>query len=47
MSVMICAGVTFVKKKSCLVATIVSFDTTGLHLLTFNILGPSHNIVIT
>ena len=29
---------TFVKKNSCLVARIVSFDTAGLHLLTFRIL---------
>ena len=40
MSVMLCTGVTFVKKISCLVARIVSFDTVGLHLLTFRILEP-------
>ena len=38
MSVMPCTGVTFVKKNSCLVARTVSFDTAGLHLLTFRIL---------
>ena len=40
MSVMVCTGVTFIKKKknACLVAKIVSFDTAaGLHLLTFRI----------
>ena len=40
MSVMLCAGATFVKKNCCLVARIVSFDTVGLHLLTFRILEP-------
>ena len=40
MSVMVCTGVTFVMKISCLVARIVSFDTAGLHLLTFRILEP-------
>ena len=40
MSVMHCAGATFVKKNSCLVARIVTFDTAGLHLLTFRILEP-------
>ena len=40
MSVMLCTGATFVKKNSYLVARIVSFDTTGLHLLTFCILEP-------
>ena len=30
----------FVKKNSCLVARIVSFDAVGLHLLTFRILEP-------
>ena len=39
-SVMLCTGATFVKKNSCLVAKIVSFDTAGLHLLTFRILEP-------
>ena len=38
MSVMLFTGVTFVKKDSCVVARIVSFDTAGLHLLTFCIL---------
>ena len=38
MSVMLCAGATFVKKNPCPVARIVSFDTVGLHLLTFRIL---------
>ena len=37
---MLCTGATFVKKNSCLVARIVSFDTAGLHLLTFPILEP-------
>ena len=40
MSVMLCVGATFVKKNSCLVARIVSFDIAGLHLLTFCILEP-------
>ena len=40
MSVMLCTGATFLKKNSCLVARIVSFDTAGLHLLTFCILEP-------
>ena len=40
MSVMLCTGATFVKKNYCLVARIVSFDTVGLHLLTFRILEP-------
>ena len=40
MSVMLCAGATFVNKKLCLVARIVSFDTVGLYLLTFHILEP-------
>ena len=39
MSVMLYTGVTFVKK-NCLVARIVSFDTAGLHLITFHILEP-------
>ena len=39
-SVMLCTGATFVKKNSCLVARIVSFDTAGLHLLTFHVLEP-------
>ena len=37
---MLCTGATFVKKKSCLVARIVPFDTVGLRLLTFRILEP-------
>ena len=40
MSVMLFMGTTFVKKNSCLVATIVSFDTVGLHLPTFRVLQP-------
>ena len=40
MSVMHCTGATFVKKNSCLVAKIASFNTIGLHLLTFRILEP-------
>ena len=37
---MLCTGVTFVKKNSCLVARIVSFDTAALHILTSRILEP-------
>ena len=40
MSVMLCTGATFVKKNSCLVARVVSFDTAGVHLLTFHFLEP-------
>ena len=40
MPIMLCTGVTFAKKNSCLVARIVSFDTAGLHLLIFHILDP-------
>ena len=40
MSVMLYTGANFVKKNSCLVVRIVSFDTSGLHLLTFRILEP-------
>ena len=40
MSVMLCTGATFVKKNSGLVAKIVSFDTVGLHILTFRIMEP-------
>ena len=40
MSVMLCTGVAFVKKNSCLVARMGLFDTAGLHLLTFRILEP-------
>ena len=40
MCVVLCTRVTFVKKNSCLVARIVSFDTAGVHLLTFRILEP-------
>ena len=39
-SLMLRTGATFVKKNSYLVARIVSFDTTGLHLFTFHILEP-------
>ena len=46
MSVMLCTGITFVKKNSCLVAITVSFDIVGLHLLTFRILEPYSSIVI-
>ena len=35
-----CKGATLVKKNTCLVARIVTFDTAGLHLLTFCILEP-------
>ena len=35
---MLCTGATFVKKNSCVVARIISFDTAGLHVLTFCIL---------
>ena len=38
MSVILCTEVYFVKKNASLVAIIVSFDTVGLHLLTFRIL---------
>ena len=46
MSVMFCTGATFDKKRFCLVARIVSFDTAGLHLFTFHILEqyPSKDI---
>ena len=37
MSVMLCMGATFVKKNTCLIARIVSFDATGLRLLNFHI----------
>lgn len=40
MSVMIWTRVNFITKKSCLFARIVSFDTSGLFLLTFRILEP-------
>ena len=40
MSVMLCTGATFVKKNTCPIARIVSFDTTGFHLLTFRISEP-------
>ena len=40
MSVMLCTKVTFVKKSSCLIARIVSFDTASLHPHTFRILEP-------
>ena len=37
---MVRTGATFVKKNSCLVARMVSFDTVGLNLLTSRILEP-------
>ena len=40
MSVMRYTEATFVEKKSYVVPRIVSFDTLGLHLLTFRILEP-------
>ena len=40
MSVMLCTGANFAKKKSCLVARIVPYYTAGLHLLTFHNLEP-------
>ena len=40
MSVLLSMGATFVKKNSCLVARIVSFDTADLHVPTFRILEP-------
>ena len=40
MPVMLCTGASFLKKNSCLVATIVSFDTAGPNLLTYCILEP-------
>ena len=42
----LCTRATFVKKNSCLVVRIVSFDTAGLHLLTFRVLEiyPSKDI---
>ena len=45
---MLCAGATLVKKNSCLVAKVVSFDTAGLHLLNFRILEsyPSKDIEV-
>ena len=47
-SVMLCTGATFEKKNFCLVARTDSFDTVGLHLLTFRILEPypSKDIVL-
>ena len=47
MSLMLCIGATFVKKNSCLVTRIVSFDNVGLHLVTFYILEsyPSKDIL--
>ena len=41
---MLCTGASFVKKKPCLVARIVSFNTAGLHLLTSHILEPYASI---
>ena len=40
MSNMLCTEAAFVKKNSCLVVRIVSFDAAGLHPLTFHILEP-------
>ena len=40
MSVMLCKRAIFVKKNSCFVARIVSFDTGGLYVLTSRILEP-------
>ena len=40
MSALLCTGATIVKENSCLVARVVTFDTAGLHLLTFSISGP-------
>ena len=40
MSVKFFTGATLVEKNSCLVARIVSFNTVGLHLLTFVIFEP-------
>ena len=44
MLVMLCTGATFVKKNSCLATRIVSFDTTGLHLLRISEPYPSKDI---
>ena len=46
MLVILGTGATFVKKNSCLVARIASFDTAGQHLLTLRILEsyPSKDI---
>ena len=48
MSIMLCAGATFVKENSCLVARIVSLNTVGLHIITFRILEtyPSKDIAL-
>ena len=40
MPVIVCMGVTFVKKNSCLFARIVLFYTTDVHLFTLRILEP-------
>ena len=40
MSVMLCTRANFVKKNSCLLVRIVSFNTTGPHLFTFQVLEP-------
>ena len=47
MSAMLCTGATFVKKNSCLVARIVSFDTVGLHFFGYCFLElyPSEDIL--
>ena len=46
MPVMLSTGATFIKKNSCLVTRIVSFDAVGLHVHTFRILEshPSKDI---
>ena len=48
MPAMLCAGATFAKKNSCLVARIVPYYTVVLHLVTFYILEPypSKNIAL-
>ena len=48
MSIMFCTGANFAKRNSCLVARIVPCYTTGLYLLTFNILEtyPSKDIAL-
>ena len=48
MSIMLCTGANFAKKNSCFVGRIVPCYTTGLHLLTFNILEtyPSKDIAL-
>ena len=46
MPVTLCTGATFVKKNSYLVARIVSFGTSGLHLLTLRILVELQDLTI-